>query len=879
MHSSDLCLQYEHLYENNPCAYATLDSKGIITRCNLAARMMLIGDKIDLNGQDFYQYIAPESKDSFEHGLQKAIHNSGRHRMDISIARPSGEIIWVCMDIQIFHIDSSETWQCHLVFMDITEHRQTLEELHDSRLFLQMINDNLTSGMIYQVKQETPESHTFTYLSESVRKFYGISPEEGMADADLIYGKVHPDDRMMVVQREAEAAEKMTTFRTEVRMLTPSGDIRWSQFVSNPRRLKDGSIGWDGIEFDITERKRTEAMKLEIESEKRFRQYIDCAPDAVFVSRLDGTLLEVNQASTALTGYTRDELLGMNLNFLIRNSHPEDLMFVRENLKTFGIANRDITYTTKNETDKICSTHLVQLPDERYLGISRDVTERRREQDALALFKNLVYQSSDILMIIDPSTRRFLDVNDQACKSLGYSRDELLSKTVFDIEATITDVEKWNFYLAKLHSAGSGFLEGTHIRKDGSTYPVEANVKWVAGKTANYIIAIIRDLTDRKMREETQKKVEKLQNLQGLATSVYHDFNNILTSLCRHVQNSKSRICHDHPASEYLENAENSLELAKSLIDQLKTFSSEYHQELEDFKLDQVIQEVIHGFAFPNLIPVLKAPEDLWLVRADKRQIYQIFSNLIVNSHQATPLHGHFYVTLENAELNRDQISCLKPGKYIKIVVKDEGTGIEQSQLDHIFESRFTTKEKGKGLGLYTTYSIIQQHKGFINAESALGNGTTFTLYLPATDIKPAIKKAEQAPHPAIIPKTMRILVMDDDEIILCVTKEMLEYLGVTVETATHGQMAIEMYRQSVKSGTPFNALIMDINIPYGKGAIESIKDILTDDPTACAFLSTGFTDDQTLSSCEKLGFKGILSKPYSIDDLWRLLTQVIKNQ
>jgi CheY-like chemotaxis protein len=212
-------------------------------------------------------------------------------------------------------------------------------------------------------------------------------------------------------------------------------------------------------------------------------------------------------------------------------------------------------------------------------------------------------------------------------------------------------------------------------------------------------------------------------------------------------------------------------------------------------------------------------------------------------------------------------------GKYVKISIKDSGTGISKEHLPNIFTPYFTTKKSGTGLGLATSYSIVSKHNGLITVESKPGAGTTFHIYLPASDREQteAEKRVE-----AEISGSGRILVMDDNEIVLAVTKEALSTVGYTVDEAPGGAEAIDMYLKARASGEPYDLIIMDLTIPGGMGGAEAVKKLLEKDPGAKAIAASGYANDAVMSNFRAFGFKGMLVKPFRINELCQTVHHVI---
>ena len=259
-------------------------------------------------------------------------------------------------------------------------------------------------------------------------------------------------------------------------------------------------------------------------------------------------------------------------------------------------------------------------------------------------------------------------------------------------------------------------------------------------------------------------------------------------------------------------------------------------------------------------------------MEADSGRIAQVFNNLIINAQQAMPGGGTIKVTAENITISRAQSSPLVNGGYVRVSVEDTGIGIPRENQIKIFDPYFSTKFNGNGLGLSTAYSIVKSHDGHIEVESAPEGGTVFRVYLPAST----------AIAPAIVPETEsaasgqgRILVMDDDKMILRTAENMLHSMGYEVVLAADGEEALGIYRESLTAGQAFDAILMDLTIPGGMGGRETLQHLLHFDPQVKAIVSSGYSNDMVLTDYKKWGFKAIVPKPYTIKELGDVLRQV----
>ena len=252
----------------------------------------------------------------------------------------------------------------------------------------------------------------------------------------------------------------------------------------------------------------------------------------------------------------------------------------------------------------------------------------------------------------------------------------------------------------------------------------------------------------------------------------------------------------------------------------------------------------------------------------------QVINNIVINANQAMPGGGIIQVAAVNIIIDDRHGLPVTPGRYIRLSIQDQGVGIAEKYLKNIFDPYFTTKQEGSGLGLATTYSIIKKHDGHITVESQLGVGTTFHIYLPASD--KAVPEREEV---KLITGQGRILVMDDEASLRKTVGRMLEKLGYESEFAKDGAEAIRMYREAKEAEKPHDAVILDLTVPGGMGGKEAIKKLLEIDPEVKAIVSSGYSDDPVLSNFQEYGFKGVMPKPFDPRSLAKVLHGVLQGE
>jgi CheY-like chemotaxis protein len=249
---------------------------------------------------------------------------------------------------------------------------------------------------------------------------------------------------------------------------------------------------------------------------------------------------------------------------------------------------------------------------------------------------------------------------------------------------------------------------------------------------------------------------------------------------------------------------------------------------------------------------------------------------MVINADQAMPDGGTINLSLENVMIDQEDSLPLKDGRYVKISITDQGVGIPGKHLLKIFDPFYTTKEKGSGLGLSTSFAIVKGHDGTIQVESDLGVSTTFCVYLPASESEPGVGKTERKKP---LRGKGRILVVDDDDAVRRSAEKVLKRLGYRVELAKDGAEGVGIYEKAMKGERPFDAVIMDLTIPGGMGGKEGVRELKRIDPDAKAIVSSGYSADPVMSEFSEYGFVGVARKPYNIEDLSEVLAKVITEE
>jgi len=491
------------------------------------------------------------------------------------------------------------------------------------------------------------------------------------------------------------------------------------------------------------------------------------------------------------------------------------------------------------------------------------------------LFRALFEQANDGIFFLD-THGEVVSANEAFARSHGYTVEEMkqLGIEKLDVEGNAPVPER----IRRIMAGEALSFEVKHFHKDGHIIPLDVTANLISIGDEQLIIAIHRDITERKQAEEEHLKYEnqlqlnsKLESLGVLAGGIAHDFNNLMGGIFGYIDMA-SEESKEAKVTSYLSKAMNTIDRARALTLQLLTFAKGGAPIQQIGNLFPFVQETVQfALSGANVSCHVDVPQDLWACNFDKNQIGQVIDNLIINAQQAMPVGGTIELTARNITLAEKEHPMLANGNYVKISVKDTGVGIPQELISKIFDPFFTTKAKGHGLGLATCYSIVKRHDGCIDVESEPGKGSTFKVYLPATteSASSEIKKTDKT-HKG----SGTFLIMDDEEVMRDTIGDMLETLGYSVVSKENGKDAIDFFATETKANRKISGIIFDLTIPGGMGgkaAIEEIRKLNKDIP---AFVASGYADDPVMKKPTEHGFTASICKPFRKSELSEMLNK-----
>ncbi|MBN8216299.1 MAG: PAS domain S-box protein [Spirochaetes bacterium] len=509
-------------------------------------------------------------------------------------------------------------------------------------------------------------------------------------------------------------------------------------------------------------------------------------------------------------------------------------------------------------------------------GTFQDITERKRAgQDLRESERRLsaLFERSPVgIGELDPRDGRFLRVNPRYCEIVGLTREEMLAtdfQTLTHPDDLAADLE----YMRRLLSGEirEFSMEKRYLKKGGAIVWVKLSVSplWKPGEAPERHIAIVEDITERRRAEEMVQRAQKMESLGVLAGGIAHDFNNMLAGFFNYVALAQGRAT-EPKVVEYLAKASDAMDRARGLTRQLLTFAKggEPVRKIED--LSALIREgAKFALSGSNLSIDFGIAADLWPCRVDRGQIGQVIDNLVINAQQAMPGGGRIAVDARNLALGEGEHPTLPAGPYLRLSIIDGGCGIPREHQARIFDPFFTTKVKGQGLGLATSYSIVQRHGGCIEVASEVGRGSAFHVFLPA---EPGGTGA-RPPEPSVPHRGAGlILVMDDEAAFLDSLSELLRGFGYDSVRASGGEEALDAFEADRMGPRQIVALILDLTIPGGMGGKELIARIRERDGEVPAFVASGYAADPVMARPEAFGFTASLGKPFRPVELERLL-------
>ena len=653
---------------------------------------------------------------------------------------------------------------------------------------------------------------------------------------------------------------------------------------SRPPRIAGECVGRVWSFRDVSERHRSE------EERKRVHRFLESLIQntpavAIQVYDREGRVELWNPASEKMYGYSWLEMKGQRFQDKVLTG-GETEMFERQldwiwtgqqPLPPFewAVRRRD------GQTRHLYSVLFPIMNGSETVGVCSadvDISERKQAEAELQAahdyVKSLIESSLDMIVSTD-AEGRIKQFNPSAERTFGKSRVAILGHSIDQLFVTEGD----GMRLVQ-RTVAEGHFSGEVNVKRGSGEPFTAYVAVSVLRNNRQeiegVMAIARDITERKKLEAEMFRSSKLDSIGRLAGGIAHDFNNILMVIIGNLSLLRVELDSRHPAAVKLDQMEKAAGRGRLLTQQLLTFA----KGGAPVKRGIVLSDFLRDAAELSLLgtPVryeFQFPEDLPPVEVDPGQMGQVFHNLFTNAMEAMPEGGTVKVSAQRCPPGTPGGLPLPEREYVRITFEDHGEGVSAEALPKVFDPYFTTKQGRSGLGLPVAYSVVTQHQGHIEFNSTERVGTVVHVYLPAA--LPTHSDWVEVEYLKM--SSNRVLVMDDEPVIREVLNSMLTLLGYEVELAADGDEALRLHGVARERGQPFGAVIMDLSVMGGMGGKEAIKKLREIDRDVPVVVSSGYSNDPVMANFRHYGFNAVISKPYQFDSLARALVELVPHQ
>ena len=754
------------------------------------------------------------------------------------------------------------------------ESKKSNKTLQEKTELLQSLLDHILDGILI-----CSWDGKVLFANKAAARIVGLkSPEEGIGLDSLVF--VHPDSKKPLCQDLALVKDGKGGVLKEYRLITIDGEGIWVEAIGNKVKYNGGSA--DLVTFrDITKRKEAEAAAQE--AAKKYQTIFETTGTAMVIIEEDMTISLVNRETEKLSGYSREEIEGKKKypEFILKDDLEKMSEYHRLRRISPNASPRSYEARLADKDGNIRDVWLTvdMIPGTKQsVGSIMDITEQKKIVEALResenKYRSLIENSNEAIFIAQDGHIKF--PNPRTCEALRYTENEL-SEIPF---ASLIHPEDRDSVIDRYSRRLKGEdFPGSHtcrvITKSGEGIWIRLNSVSLTWEGRPATLNLVTDITHEKRLEEQFQAAQKMDAIGTLAGGLAHNFNNLLTG----IQGYISLALFDMKSSDAhyadLKAAEEQVKSGANLTSQLLGFARKGKYEVKPADLNSIVHQSAGMFERTQKgIRVHRNFErNLWTAEVDKGQIEQSLLNLYINAWQAMPGGGDLYLGTENVvlDLNYKKPFHVKPGKYVKISVRDTGKGIEKAIQQKIFDPFFTTKGmgRGNGLGLASVYGIVKNHEGYITVYSELDHGAIINLYFPASGKEVLLEKKSPG---GIQRGSETVLLIDDEETIVDVVGKALKLTGYTVLVAGNGEDGLKIFQ---KSQEEISLVILDMIMPGMSGAnvFGQLKRI---NPDVKVILSSGYSMDGEASEIMAQGCTAFIQKPFGIIDLSQKIREVL---
>ncbi|MGK5092384.1 response regulator [Deltaproteobacteria bacterium TL4] len=663
-------------------------------------------------------------------------------------------------------------------------------------------------------------------------------------------------------------------------------------FLIKPLDFKDMKITITQAFEDLkllqdTIKARNEAENLLLKSIERYRMITETARDAIITIDEENNILFANSAAEEIFGYKVSELYDQKITMLmpdsLRNTHQTALKdYILNSKKHMSWETIEFPGHHKEGHEisvEVSFGEFIEEGKHLFTGVIRDISERKRAEEQYIRLATAIEQAAESIVITD-AEGIIQYVNPAFERVSQYSNAEVLNKNAKIVKSGKHDKIFYKNMWAHLVEGKVWSGRITNKRKDGSLYEEEATISPIrnaANKIVSYV-AVKRDITREGELEKQLRHSQKMEAIGTLAGGIAHDFNNILFAVLGYLALAKEGVAPDTLVHKDLEEALLAGNRARDLVRQILSFSRQEESELQPFEITPILKEVLKLLrsTTSTTIEIRQelTSEKLTLI-ADPTQVHQVIMNLCTNAIYAMrDQEGVLEVRLEKAEVDEEfaKNHMISEGPYVKLVIRDTGSGIPAHLMDRIFEPFFTTKPvgEGTGLGLSVVHGIVQNHKGAITVSSKEGDGSMFTVYFPVISKTLTVPpKLESVYHPG----KGRILIVDDEQMLVELEKRILERCGYEVVTFTSSLDVLSLIRAQPNA---FDLVLTDQSMPKMTG-LQLAKALRQINPDLPVILITGHPKEVTAKQAIGSGVREHVIKPIDASELSQVVARVLE--
>ncbi len=875
-------VRYRQVVENASDLIFSVDPVGTFTYANMAAVQSSGYSLEELRRLSCFDLILPEHRARVSRAtIRQYLKKQAQSYVEYPFQTKSGGIRWYAQNANLI-LEMDKIVGFHVIARDITRQKKAEEELRTTTSQLKTLFESLDEVFF----SADVVNQKLLQISPACEKIYGY-PRERFFDNPMLWREVvHLDDRSLVDANHARLLSG-EAIQDEHRILRPDGSIRWVEAKVRPARdTQGGVVRLDGVVSDITERKLTqEALRRQT---SYFQQLFEQSPEGIVLLDCNDRVLDINESFTKIFKYSLDEIRGCFLNdIIVPAARIEEAQYLSKTSVHEKVSEWETLRLRKDGSSVNVSITgypiFVGGKQVGIYGIYGDISRRKKTEEELKQseerYRSLVESAKDIILTISP--KAFVTSLNQAFGLLTeWEREEWIGKSFTDLfhpEDLTGSIELFHQVLQSRTTGTSEFrmrtLSGEYLVTEFTMTPQ------VQGGVLVGVMGIARDISARKKMDEQLRQTQKMESIGTLAGGIAHDFNNILGIILGYTS------LLDHPGNDLAQVSTSSQAITKAvkrgadLVRQILTIARKTDVSLAPVRVNDTVKELgkMLQDTFPKTIDItLRLDPKTPIISIDSTQLIQSLLNLSVNARDAMANKGA--LTIETRVVGAGESTSYFPSAaeqaYVRISVKDTGTGMDEKTKQRIFEPFFTTKAlgQGTGLGLAVVYGVVQTHKGFIEVESEVGRGTSFHLYFPLLHAFAELQNAAGG-HPAELPTgTETILVVEDEEAMISMVSTLLEKRGFKVVQARNGIEAVEIFQAR---GKEIDCVISDLGLPKMGGA-EAFGTIRNLDPDVRVIIASGFLEPSVRSNLSENGVMEFIQKPYDPRELLETVREVL---